>query len=129
MLSSDVNQNNNLIEAFNNGISEIKSEIQGLKFEIQGLKSEIQEIKADIRDIKAEIKILDRNVAVNSAKIEMLNHTFYWGFGIMAVIVALVAVLVPYLMRGKSESTEPQLTEAKVQSMIDAAVSRALVVN
>lgn len=100
------NDNNVLtIEIFNAGIAELKNEL-----------------KSDIQELKNEVRTLDKNVAVNSAKIEMLQHTFYWGFGIMAIVVALV----PYLKREKSEKKDPELTEKKVQSMIDVALARAL---
>ena len=92
------------VELFNYGIAEIKSEIQGLK---------------------AQVVALDKNVAVNSAKIEMLQHTFYWGFGIMALVIALI----PYFRRERKENQAQELTPEKVQSMIDEAISRRLLTN
>lgn len=93
------------VEMFNNGIAEIKAEN-----------------RRNTEEIKAEIRVLEREVAVNSARIEMLQHVFYWGLG----IIAIAAALAPSFKREKTEKPQPQVTRSDVQSMIDVAISRAL---
>ena len=102
--------------------AELKSEIQGVRTdlhsEIQGVRSEL---KAEIQDVRS-ISL------VNSAKIDMLQHTFYWGFAIMTLVITIVAVLVPYLLRDHKEKKQeqPVLTEEKVQDMISRTVNDAV---
>lgn len=80
-------------------------------------------------ELRSEIQAVDANVKVNAAKIEMLEHTFYWGFAIMTLIITLVAVVVPYFLREHKErkqdatSTANTLTEEKVQRMINEALN------
>ena len=45
------------------------------------------ELNSKIDSIQAN---LHTEIQVNSAKIEMLQHTFHWGFAILALIVAFV---------------------------------------
>ena len=45
-------------------------------------------------ELKAEIQGVHSEVQVNSARIDMLQHTFYWGFAVMTVVIAIVAVFV-----------------------------------
>ena len=103
MTSSDVNQNGNnvlTIEMFNAGMSELR---------------------AEIRDVRYETRL-------NGAKIDWMQTSIYWGFAIIAFVVTFVAIFVPYFKREKSEKKEPELTVPKVQTMIDEALARALIV-
>lgn len=86
---------------------------------VEMFKEGIAEIKTEIRELKGEIRVLEREVAVNSTKIEMLQHTFYWGLGIIAVAAALA----PIFKREKREQPEPELTRNDVQLMIDKAMA------
>ena len=115
------------VEIFNAGMNEIKFEIQGIMSEIQIMKGEIQGIKNDIQELKNEVRILDKNIAVNSGKVEVLQTSINLGFGVIAIVVAFVVAFIPYFKREKSEKQEKEfLTVEKAKSMIDEAVSRAL---
>ena len=86
----------------------------------------IDSVKSELR---SEIQAVDTNVKVNSAKIEMLEHTFYWGFALMTLVIAVVAVFVPYLLKERKDkiqekSTQPVLSEQRVQEMIQSALSK-----
>lgn len=86
----------------------------------------IDSVKSELR---SEIQAVDTNVKVNSAKIEMLEHTFYWGFALMTLVIAVIAVVVPYLLKERKDkiqekSTQPVLTEQRVQEMIQNALSK-----
>lgn len=107
--------------------SELKAEIQGLRSElkadIQGVRSEIQGLRSEL---KGEIQAVQSEVRVNSARLDMLEHTFYWGFAIMTVVIAIVAVFVPYFLsvrKEKQQETQTVLTEDRVQDMISQALA------
>ena len=93
---------------------------------VEMFKEGIAEIKTEIRELKGEIRVLEREVAVNSTKIEMLQHTFYWGLAIIAV----AATLAPIFKREKSEQPKPELTMSeillKVDERFDEKISRVL---
>ena len=100
--------------------SELKTDIQGIHSE---LHNEIQSVRSDLH---AEILAVHSDVKVNSAQIAELHHFMYWGFA----IITIVAAVVPFLRRERKEKTQNEnqavLTEQKVQSMIDAAISQAV---
>ena len=100
MASNDVSYNGRFltVETFNSGISELKSEIRDVRYETQ----------------------------LNGAKIDWMQTSIYWGFAIIAFVVAFVAIFVPYVKREKSEKKEPELTAAKVQDMINEALAGAM---
>ncbi len=114
--------------------SELKAEIQGvrndLNSEIQGVRSELHsEIQGVRSELKAEIQDIRSISLVNSAKIDMIQHTFYWGFAIMTVVIAIVAVIVPYFLihhkEKQQEQTQQQsVTHSEVQDMIAQALGQ-----
>ena len=81
---------------------------------------------AGIREIKSEIREVRYENQLNGAKMDWMQTSIYWGFAIIAFVVTFVAIFVPSFKRGKSEKNEEALTTEKVQSMIDDAISRAL---
>ena len=103
--------------------------VELFRAEMDTLKAQIQLGNEKLRtELKSEIQDVRSISLVNSAKIEMLQHTFYWGFGIMTIVIAIVAVLVPYLFRDHKEKKQeqPVLTEEKVQDMISRTVNDAV---
>ena len=114
-MTSNDNQQYLTVELFNAKIDALMAQIS---LENEKLRSEL---KAEIQDVRS-ISL------VNSAKIEMLQHIFYWGFGIMTVVIAIIAVLVPYLFRERKEKRQEQTqqqytTHHDVQDMISQALS------
>ena len=103
--------------------SELKAEIQDVRSE---LHSEIQGVRSEL---KAEIQDVRSISLVNSAKIDMLQHTFYWGFAIMTLVITIVAVIVPYFLihhkEKQQEQTQQQsVTHSEVQDMIAQALGQ-----
>ncbi len=94
--------------------SSLHSEIQGVQ---TSLHSEIQGVQASLH---TEIQALSTQVNVNSVKIEMLQHTFYWGFAILALIVAFVPM---FRRERKERQQEPALTREKVQEIVREIMS------
>ena len=79
-------------------VSGVKSEV----LTVSEFRSGVSSIRAEIGELRAEIRVLERDLAVNTAKVEMLQHTFYWGLGIIAIVVALI----PYFSRERREERE-----------------------
>ncbi|MBQ7152302.1 MAG: hypothetical protein IJR94_08650 [Synergistaceae bacterium] len=71
------------VEIFNAGIQEIKTSIQGLV-------SEVQTLKSDVKELKASVQQLEYKTGINGAKLEMLQTSVYWGFAVMAFVVAYI---------------------------------------
>ena len=99
------------VEMFNDGMAAVNQRLD--------------KIDQTLTEMRSEIRVLDRNVAVNGARIEMLQHTFYCGLA----IIAIAAALAPLFKREKTEKPQPEVTRSDVQAMIDAAISRALNAN
>lgn len=112
--------------------SELKAEIQGvqtdLHSEIQDVRSELHsEIQGVRSELKAEIQDVRSIALVNSAKIDMLQHTFYWGFAIMTVVIAIIAVIVPYfLIHHKEKQQEQTQTQFTTRNEVQDIVVQAL---
>ncbi|MBQ3646012.1 MAG: hypothetical protein II960_05345, partial [Synergistaceae bacterium] len=89
------NDNYVTIEIFNQGIQEIKNEISNLH--------------SEIKDVKYENRL-------NSAKIDWLQHSIYWGFAVIAFVVAYVS-----LRPSRKEKSEKQkfTTAEQVQEIVD----------
>ena len=115
MISND-SQQYLTVDIFNSRMDTFLSQIRLENEKLRGeLKAEIQAVRADLHaeiqavraDLHAEILDVRAEGRVNSAKIDMLQHTFYWGFGIMTLVITFVAFLVPYFRREhKQKATE-----------------------
>ena len=87
---------------------------------------------AGVSDLKAEILQLDRKLDLLNARVIGVNERiedikFYVSlvFGVLAVVVAFTA-LIPAITKGISSFRQWANSEARIQAMIDAAVSKAL---
>ncbi|MBR0258064.1 MAG: hypothetical protein IJQ58_10030 [Synergistaceae bacterium] len=69
---------------------------------VSEFREEMSALRTELKEIRAEIRILERDLAVNTAKVDMLQHTFYWGLGIIAIVVGLI----PYFRRERKEERE-----------------------
>lgn len=139
LLTSNDNQQYITIELFNSkmenlitliqlGNEKLRNEMNAkIDNSISGLRSDFQSGFSELRN---EIRAVDTNVKVNSAKIEMLEHTFYWGFALMTLVITIVAVFVPYFLRERKDKkhelpVQPVLTEEKVQDLIAKALQNS----
>ena len=125
MISND-NQQYITVELFNSKMETLITQIQlGNERLRNELNSKIDDVKSELHN---EIQAVDTNVKVNSAKIEMLGHSMYWGFAVMTIIITLIAFFVPYfLMYRKDKKQEAKdnshsLSEDKVREMIAQAL-------
>ena len=69
---------------------------------VSEFREEMSALRTELKEIRAENRILERDLAVNTAKVDMLQHTFYWGLGIIAIVVGLI----PYFRRERKEERE-----------------------
>ena len=116
MTSSD-QQQYLTVEMFN---SKMETFLTQIRLENEKLRSELR------TEFQAGFATLQTQTQVNSAKIEMLQHTFYWGFGIMTVVIALITIFIPYFRREHKERQQEEqsvLTEHRVQDMISQALA------
>ena len=120
-MTSNDNQQYITVELFNSKMETLITQIQLGNEKLRNeLNSKIDDVKSELR---TEIQTVDANVKVNSAKIEMLGHSMYWGFAIMTLIITAVAIFVPYFLSAhKDKKTANSLTEEKVQKMIAEAL-------
>ena len=94
------------------------------------IRLENEKLRSELRtEFQAGFATLQTQTQVNSAKIEMLQHTFYWGFAIMTVVIAIIAVIVPYFLIHRKEKQQEQTqtqftTRNEVQDIVAQALSK-----
>lgn len=96
------------VEMFNDGIARIERRFDALERRMDKMEQTTTEMRYEIR--------------YNARDTDHLQTSVYWGSALLGIIVALA----PSFRREKTEKPQPQVTRSDVQSMIDAAVSRAL---
>ncbi|MBQ7168671.1 MAG: hypothetical protein IJR63_02055 [Synergistaceae bacterium] len=96
------------IEMFNDGMSRIERRFDVIERRLDKVEQTMTEMRYEIR--------------YNARDIDHLQTSVYWGFALLGIIVALA----PSFRREKTEKPQPEVTRSDVQSMIDAAISRAL---
>ena len=130
LMTSNDNQQYITVELFNSKmetfIAQIKLDNEQLRNEmnskIDGVQNGLRaEIQTGFATLHSEIQSVAAQVQVNSAKIEMLQHTFYWGFAILAFIAASV----PLFKRERKEK-EQSITRESVLEIVNEAVAKAL---
>ena len=105
------------VELFN---SKMETLLTQIKLNNETLRNELRS------ELHSEIQVVKDIAIVNSAKIDMLQHIFYWGFAIMTLVIAVVTVFVPYFLRERKEKIQDEksvLTENRVQDMISQALA------
>ena len=117
-MTSNDNQQYLTVEMFNSKMDTFMTQI---RLENEKLRSELR------AEFQAGFSTLQIQTQVNSAKIEMLQHTFYWGFAIMTLVITFVAVIIPYFWRERKqkapETTQTSLTEDRVKELISQAIT------
>ena len=118
MISAD-NQQYITVELFN---SKMETFLTQIKLGNEQLRNELNaKIDEKFGQLHAEIQAVAVQTQVNAAKIEMLQHTFYWGFAILAFIAAFVP-----LFRREREKKEQTVTRDSVLEIINDAVAKAI---
>ena len=136
-MTSNDNQQYITVELFNSKMEAFTAQIRlgneqlrnELNSKIDGVQSSLRsEMQTGFSTLQTQIQAVDANVQINAAKIEMLQHTFYWGFAILAFIAAFV----PLFRRERKEEkpvTRENVREIARETMectIQEAVARAV---
>ena len=108
------------------------SALNAVKVSIEG---QIINLGEQLNEIKTEIRATNDNVLVNTTKIEMLQHSFYWGFAIIAFVVAFVGfmlMLAPTILEffrqklQQPKDSQAYVTPDEVQVMIDKSLAKVI---
>lgn len=118
-MTSNDNQQYITVELFN---SKMEAFIAQIRLDNEQLRNEINsKIDSVCNELRAEFQSIATQVQVNTAKIEMLQHTFYWGFAILAFIAAFVP-----LFRRERKEKEQSLTRDSILEIVNEAVAKAI---
>lgn len=127
-MTSNDNQQYITVELFNSKMETLITQIKlGNEMLRNELNSKIDDVKSELHN---EIQAVDTNVKINSAKIEMLGHYMYWGFAAMTIIIAAIAIFVPYFLTIRKDKKQDEkvtknfITEDKVKQLIDEALQK-----
>lgn len=103
--------------------SEIQNTREELHAEIQNTREELHtEIQNTRLELRTEIRIAQNDIG-------HVQTSVYWGFAIMTIGIAIasgVLTLAPAIKELFKTKHENKITEERIQSLIDAAISRAL---
>ena len=104
--------------------------IEALNSRIDGIDKRLITIDRRLDSIDKTLTTIGYELRYNALDTAHLQTSVYWGFAVLAVVVALVGfviALAPMLRDIYKENRNPALSEEKVQMMIDNAVSKALI--
>lgn len=93
---------------------------------INGLGSKIISLQEDMikrfDNVHTEIQDVKYQEQLNTAKIEWLQHSIYWGFAFIGIIIALISIA-PFKKEKSEKKTE--WTEHDLRSLIKEEISAA----
>lgn len=93
---------------------------------INGLENKIISLQEDMikrfDNVHTEIQDIKYQEQLNTAKIEWLQHSIYWGFAFIGIIIALISIA-PFRKEKSEKKTE--WTERDLRSLIKEEISAA----
>ncbi|MBQ9903548.1 MAG: hypothetical protein IJM47_02045 [Synergistaceae bacterium] len=89
--------------------------VEMFNYGVAAINQRLDKIDQTMTEMRYEIRY-------NARDIDHLQTSVYWGFALLGIIIALVQLF----KREKNEQPKPEITRSDVQSMIDAAISKAL---
>ena len=109
--------------------SETRADIEKLRSETKaGIEKLSNETKAGIEDLRSETMTentsLNGEIRVISARLDSLETTVYWGFAIIAFILAFSA-FVPAITEFFRSLRKPSVTLEDVERIVNAAISQS----
>lgn len=115
-MTSNDNQQFITVEVFRSEISDLHTEI----------RTGFEQVNKDIKEVRTEIQAV-RDIAIsNSAKIDAHWEAASIWFSFIAVIIAGIGAVAAFIALFKDSTKSNNLTEQKVQSMIDASINDAV---
>ncbi len=89
--------------------------VEMFNYGVAAINQRLDKIDQTMTEMRYEIRY-------NARDIDHLQTSVYWGFALLGIIIALVQLF----KREKNEQPKQEITRSDVQSMIDAAISKAL---
>ena len=115
-MTSNDNQQFITVEVFRSEIGDLHTEI----------RAGFEQVNKDIKEVRTEIQAV-RDIAIsNSAKIDAHWEAASMWFSFIAVIIAGIGAVAAFIALFKDSAKSNNLTEQKVQSMIDASINNAV---
>ena len=93
-----------------------------MKMDNEKLHSEMNELRSELR---SEIRMLDTRVDALGSRIETVQTTVYWGFAIIAIVLAFL----PTIQDWRKMFHKPAVTMEDVERAIAAAMGQSPQVN
>ena len=88
-----------------------------MKADNEKLHSEMNELRSELR---SEIRMLDTRVDALGSRIETVQTTVYWGFAIIAIVLAFL----PTIQDWRKMFHKPAVTMEDVERAISAAIAQ-----
>ena len=115
-MTSNDNQQFITVEVFRSEIGDLRTEI----------RAGFEQVNKDIKEVRTEIQAV-RDIAIsNSAKIDAHWEAASMWFSFIAIIIAGIGAVAAFIALFKDSTKSNNLTEQKVQSMIDASINDAV---
>lgn len=107
-------------------INLINSRFDALEVRIGNVERKTEELHTEIQNTRLELRT---EIRIAQNDIGHVQTSVYWGFAIMTIGIAIasgVLTLAPAIKELFKTKHENKITEERIQSLIDAAISRAL---
>lgn len=115
-MTSNDNQQFITVEVFRSEIGDLRTEI----------RAGFEQVNKDIKEVRTEIQAV-RDIAIsNSAKIDAHWEAASMWFSFIAIIIAGIGAVAAFIALFKDSTKSNNLTEQKVQSMIDTSINDAV---
>lgn len=115
-MTSKDNQQFITIEVFRTEIGDLRTEI----------RTGFEQVNKDIKEVRTEIQAV-RDIAIsNSAKIDAHWEAASMWFSFIAIIIAGIGAVAAFIALFKDSAKSNNLTEQKIQSMIDTSINDAV---
>ena len=75
--------------------------------------------------LHSEVKAVETKVTINSAQISDLQHSVYWGFAILGIIITLAIFFKGEKTEKKEKEKKTYATVEQVQEIVDKAIAKA----
>ena len=126
MMSAD---NPVAVGAFNLRMDKIELQLENIEVQFGDVKTRLGDISKRLDGVDNTLTAIGYELKYHAVGTAHLQTSVYWGFAVIAVVVALVGfviTLAPMFREMYKDKHAARLTEERVQEMIDTAVAKAL---
>lgn len=118
------------VEIFRSGLDDLKFYIDT---RISEVNSRLDDMNTRMKNVESRLSEISYQVGIQSRDTNHLQTSVYWGFAIMAVVIALVGFVITLapMFRdiykdAKQARRDNILTAEKIQAMIDNSIAKAM---